>query len=101
MVACGGAENGGAASPSVSAGSVGLAWDPVPGANLSGYRVYYGTASGGPYFQLPGQGSNAGNATSYTVSGLPGGTNYYFAVTAYDTTNNETSYSNEVFKAVP
>lgn len=101
MAACGSAETTGVGVASVSASSVGLAWDPVPGANLAGYRVYYGTTSGGPYLQLPGQGSNAGNGNSYTVSGLQRGTTYYFAVTAYDTTNNETGFSNEVFKAIP
>lgn len=99
MVACGAATTDGGMA-SLSANSVGLAWDPVPG-NLAGYRVYYGTVSGGPYLQPAGQGSNAGIATTYTVSGLQGGTTYYFAVTAYDTTNNETSFSNEVFKAIP
>ena len=42
-----------------------------------------------------------GNATTYTATGLTSGTRYYFVVTAYDTANNESSFSNEVFKDIP
>jgi len=76
-----------------------LLWDPVTATNLSGYRVYYGTAPG-TYFQALGQGVSVGNVTTYTVTGLSVGTRYYFAVTARDTSNNESSYSNEVFKDI-
>src|SRR5205807_5433546 len=61
-----------------------LAWDAVTAANLSGYRIYYGTAPG-TYLQSVGQGLNVGNVTTYTVAGLSSGTRYYFAATAYDT----------------
>jgi chitodextrinase len=77
-----------------------LAWDAVAAANLSGYRIYYGTAPG-TYTQSVGQGVNVGNVTTYTVTGLSSGTRYYFAVTAFDTSNNESVYSNEVFKDIP
>jgi len=77
-----------------------LAWDAVTAANLSGYRVYYGTAPG-TYLQSAGQGVNVGNVTTYTVPGLSSGTRYYFAATAYDTSNNESTYSNEVTKIIP
>lgn len=77
-----------------------LAWDAVTSPNLGGYRVYYGTAPG-TYFQAAGQGINVGNVTTYTVTGLGSGTRYYFSATAYDTSNNESVYSNEVFKDIP
>jgi chitodextrinase len=80
--------------------SVSLAWDPVAAANLSGYRVYFGNAPG-TYLQPVGQGVSVGNVTTYTVLGLSGATRYYFAVTATDTLNNESVYSNEVFKDIP
>jgi chitodextrinase len=76
-----------------------LAWDAVTDPNLSGYRVYYGTAPG-VYIQAAGQGLNVGKVTTHTVTGLGSGT-YYFAVTAFDAGNNESVYSNEVFKDVP
>jgi chitodextrinase len=74
-----------------------LTWDAVTGA--SGYRIYYGTASG-TYFQSVEQGVDVGNVTTYTVPGLSSGT-YYFAATAYDTSNNESTYSNEISKVIP
>ena len=80
--------------------TAGLSWDPVISANLSGYRVYYGIASGS-YVQPAGQGIDVGNATTYAVIGLNSGTRYYFATTAYDASGVESSYSNEVSKAVP
>jgi len=42
-----------------------------------------------------------GDVTTYTVTSLSGGTRYYFRVTAYDTSSNESSFSNEVFKDIP
>ena len=80
--------------------SAGLAWDAVTAPNLSGYRVYFGTAPG-TYLQASGQGISVGNVTIYTVTGLPSGSRYYFAVTDFDTLGTESSYSNEVFKDIP
>ena len=77
-----------------------LAWDAVTASGLSGYRVYYGTAPG-TYLQSPGNGISVGSVTTYTVSGLGRGLRYYFAVTAFDGSGNETTYSNEVFKDIP
>jgi hypothetical protein len=77
-----------------------LTWDPVVDANLTGYRVYYGTASG-TYFQSLGSGISVGNATTYTVPGLAGGTRYYFVVTSLNDTGFESRYSNEVSKLTP
>ena len=83
-----------------SSGIAILAWDAVAATDLSGYRIYYGTAPG-TYPQPLGQGLNVGNVASYAVTGLNSGTRYYFAVTAYDTANNESTFSNEVFKDIP
>jgi chitodextrinase len=77
-----------------------LTWDPVSYLTLGGYRVYYGTAPGN-YLQPAGQGINVGNVTTYPVTGLSSGTRYYFAVTAFDSSGNESPLSNEVFKDMP
>lgn len=106
LAACGGvddtstvASTGG--SPAVSPNSVTLAWDsPTSASNLSGYRMYYGTAPG-VYQQAYGQGISIGNITTYTVMGLSNGTTYYFAVTAFDTMGNESAYSNEISRNIP
>ena len=86
-------------TPTIS-NSATLAWDAVTATNLSGYRVYYGTAPG-TYQQAAGQGISVGNVTTYTLMGLSSGTRYYFAVTAFDTQGNESGYSNETFKDIP
>ena len=77
-----------------------LAWDAVAASNLGGYRLYYGT-SPGTYLQAAGQGLNVGNVLTYTISGLKSGTRYYFAVKAFDTSNVESTFSNEVLKDIP
>lgn len=73
--------------------SVVLAWGPptnTNGTSVAGYKVYYGTSSGNYAKSV-----NTGTATTYTVSGLSSGT-YYFNVTDYDTSGNESSFANEV-----
>ena len=75
----------------VNAGDVIVRWDPNTEPDLMGYKVYWGTS--------PRNYTNVGNAyndTSYTVSNLQEGVQYYFAVTAYDTANNESDFSIEV-----
>jgi fibronectin type 3 domain-containing protein len=74
-----------------------LSWDAHPGA-VSGYRLYYGTSSR-TYAQAFGSGAYSAT-NSYTVSGLPSGWTYYFAVTAVNA-SAESAYSNEVTKTVP
>jgi chitodextrinase len=88
-----------ASATTVAPNTATLVWDPVTAPNLSGYRVYYGTAQG-TYLQPAGQGLNVGNVTTYTVTGLSNGTRYFFAVTAFDMMN-ESAFSNEVFKDIP
>jgi len=92
-----------AASASVTtapSNSASLEWDPVAAPNINGYRVYFGNAPG-TYLQPLGQGISVGNVTTYTLLGLSSATRYYFVVTATDTLNNESTYSNEVFKDIP
>ncbi len=62
--------------------------------NLGGYKVYYGTSSG-----VYTTAVNVGNVLSYKVANLTSGHTYYFAVTAYNTSNVESSYSNEVTRS--
>jgi hypothetical protein len=68
-----------------------LAWNRSLGQDIAGYRLYYGTSSRGRMQTI-----DVGNATTTTVSNLTAGTTYYFIVTAYDTSNHESSPSNEV-----
>jgi hypothetical protein len=80
------------ASPEASlAAQVSLAWNASADAGLAGYKLHYGTASRS-YTAY----SDAGKATSLTVTGLQDATAYYFAATAYDSAGMESSYSTEV-----
>lgn len=72
-------------------GIIKLAWDPNIETDLAGYKIYYGVASR-TYTTV----INVGNVTTYSVHGLDQGVTYFFAATAYDTSNNESGYSNEV-----
>jgi hypothetical protein len=87
-----------ASATTLASNTVTLEWDPVSGA--AGYRIYYGTTQGGPYFQSPGNGVDAGNVTAFTVTGLAGRARYFFVTTAFNATS-ESNYSNEVFKDIP
>jgi hypothetical protein len=114
MVACGGGGSAPVAATStcggVAAAACGgtsgspsyaiLTWDAVTAPDLCGYRIYYGPVSG-RYLQSFGEGIPAGDVTTCTITGLSSGTRYYFAVTAVDTSNNESDYSNVDFKDIP
>lgn len=83
-----------------------LAWDPNSETDLAGYKIYYGTAAGGPYNGIGSSDGSSpivvplGNLTNpaspeFTVRGLADGT-YYFVATAYNSGAFESGYSNEV-----
>ncbi|MFH0932827.1 MAG: fibronectin type III domain-containing protein, partial [Nitrospirota bacterium] len=65
--------------------------DGTPLDDLAGYYVYYGTQS-----QNYDHKNKVGNVKTYTVANLADGDPYYCAVTAYDTSGNESKPSNEV-----
>jgi hypothetical protein len=79
-----------------------MSWDPpttntdgTPLTDLAGYKVYFGITS-----QNYSHTMDVGNVTVYTVGNLTEGLVYYFAVTAYDTSGNESEYSNEASKTI-
>ena len=61
------------------------------------YKIYYGTASN-TYTQVMNV-TNPGTTTITQTLNLAPGT-YYFVVTDVDTSGQESSYSNEVTKAI-
>ena len=83
-----------AGAPSTASADVTLAWDRSADSTVVSYKLYYGVASGTYQTSL-----SCGNNTSYTVTGLGAGT-YYFAVTAGDSSGNESGYSNEVSRTI-
>jgi hypothetical protein len=68
--------------------------DGTPLTDLAGYKVYYGTATGNYTKNI-----DVGNVNTFSITGLQTGT-YYFVATAYNTAKLESSYSNEVSKAI-
>lgn len=80
-------------SPGGSSGTaqVTLGWDANIEPDLAGYKIYYGTSSGNYTNSI-----DVGNVTQYTIYNLQVNVMYYFAATAYDDANNESSYSEEL-----
>lgn len=83
----------------VWAKTVTLSWDPSP-STIAGYRIYYDVNSS--VSPLDGTGAtegsspiDVGNVLTFTINGLSDTDDHYFAVTAYDGTN-ESVYSNTV-----
>ncbi|MBI1891188.1 MAG: fibronectin type III domain-containing protein [Burkholderiales bacterium] len=70
-----------------------LTWTASSGPNLSGYNVYVGNVSGGPYQKAN---SSLVTGTTYTVASLNADTTYYFTVKAQNTSQIESVASNEV-----
>lgn len=82
-----------------AAGRAVLTWDQNTESDLAGYKVYMGTASGqyGPPVDV---GLTATpQAPRHVIEPLADGT-YYFVVTAYDQSGNESGFSNEDSKTI-
>jgi uncharacterized membrane protein YgcG len=93
-----------------SAAEVTLAWDANTETDLMGYKIYYDTSPGDPYY-----GTNADQGISpiivriddleernnpkFTLTGLSDNEDYYFALTAFDNENLESGFSNEASTA--
>ncbi|MEP6662777.1 MAG: fibronectin type III domain-containing protein [Verrucomicrobiota bacterium] len=78
-----------------AAQSARVVWDATPDADVSGYNIYYGTASGSYANKV-----TVGNVTTATVTGLTDGVTYYFAATAYNDAALESDPSNEISYSV-
>jgi hypothetical protein len=80
-----------------AASTAALSWNANTESDLAGYKVYQGTGSGtygAPLTTLPK------TTTSYTATGLQNGTTYFFVITSYDSSGNESTFSNEVSKSI-
>ncbi|HZQ66935.1 MAG TPA: choice-of-anchor D domain-containing protein [Terriglobales bacterium] len=77
--------------------SVALSWDPSTSV-VSGYNVYRGTKSGGPYSRIN---SALDPVTAYNDGAVQSGSSYYYVTTAVDSSGVESSYSNEVKAVIP
>ena len=75
-------------------GTVTVTWTANSETDLRGYRVYVGTRSG-----VRSQSFDVGNVTSTRLT-LPLGSTYWFSVTAYDSSGNESSPSGEISRSL-
>lgn len=79
------------------AATVQVTWNPNTEEDLAGYRLYVGEASG-----QYGEPVDVGNVTGHVMEITPQhGATYYFALTAYDTSGNESGYSDEATCFIP
>jgi hypothetical protein len=76
---------------------VALSWK-ASASSVIGYYVYRGTKPSGPYSKLN---SSPNSSTSYTDSSVSDGTEYYYVVTAVNSSNEESSDSNQATATIP
>ena len=77
--------------------SVDLSWVASTSV-VVGYNVYRGTHTDGPYTRVNGT-PTAG--TTYTDTQVESGLTYFYVVTAVDSSDTESAYSNEVSATIP
>jgi hypothetical protein len=77
--------------------TVSLQWG-ASSSPVTGYRVYRGSAGGGPY---PNYTVGPVSTLGYVDSSVSAGATYYYVVTAISSQGVESSFSNEVSVAVP
>lgn len=77
--------------------TVTLSWTDSS-SGVSGYNVYRGSTSGGPYTRVN---SNLISATSFSDNNVQAGQTYFYVTTAVNTSNAESVYSNQAQVLVP
>jgi hypothetical protein len=87
-------------SNSAWGGNATLSWNPNTEANLKGYKIYVGRSSLN-YTKILDVGlTNSPGNPEFIINNLEEGATYYFAVTAYNNSGEESTFSNEVAKIV-
>lgn len=83
-------------SLSANAAKIQASWNANTESDLAGYKLYYGTSKDKLSNVI-----DVGKVTSYTSPDLAAGDTYYFAVSAYDASGNESELSDIVGITVP
>ena len=76
--------------------TVTLAWDANPEANITGYKLKYGFASKVYSVVIP-----TGKVTEITIPNMVEGTQYFFAVSAFNNEGLESLDSDEISYVIP
>lgn len=89
--------------PLLFSGGVKITWnapttnsDGTPLTDLKGYNIYYGKETGVYVNQV-----DVGNVLTFDILNLDEGVTYFFVLTAYDSTGNESAFSTEVSIFIP
>jgi len=77
--------------------TVSLSWTPSS-STYSGFNVYRGTTSGGPYTRVD---TSMISTSSYVDTSVAAGQTYFYVATELDSTGMESSYSSEVSAIIP
>jgi hypothetical protein len=78
--------------------SVTLTWKGSSSSNVTGYNVYRGAASGGPYTKIN---SSLLTTTTYTDATVDAGQTYYYVATAVNSQGLESADSNQAEAVIP
>jgi len=77
--------------------NVSLSWSPST-SSVTGYNVYRGTTSGGPYAKIN---PSVDAVTTYADGTVQSGQTYYYVTTAVASNGMESTYSNETAAQIP
>jgi fibronectin type 3 domain-containing protein len=77
---------------------VSLSWTASGSPGITGYNVYQGTVSGGPYTKLT---SAPIQATQYTDTTVQSGNTYFYVVTSVNSSGEESAFSNQTAATIP
>lgn len=80
-----------------------LGWDANTEEYLTGYNVYRSPGTGPPYIEIDFVtcGPNDATCCEYVNPGLTEGVTYFYVISAEDSYNQKSGYSNEVFYTPP
>ena len=81
-----------------AAHSVALSWTASTSSGISGYNIYRGVTSGGPYSKLN---SALISGIAYVDYSVEASTTYYYVATAVNSSGVESAYSNQATAVVP
>ncbi len=89
-------------------GTATLSWEANTEPDFAGYKIYYGTSTrtgdcpaGGYPEKLDAGKTATPEKPSFVMRGLESGKTYYFSVTSYDASGNESCFQKEVSKVFP
>lgn len=78
--------------------TVQLSWTASTSASVMGHNVYRGTTAGGPYTKLN---TSLVATTNYSDTTVQNGVTYFYVVTAVNSSNAESTFSNMATAPVP